>query len=60
MTPVAKKGTPTYLCENTYKKCSWGRTVPHDGSEASSRGLIQGDFEFKLEVDTISKSEAWL
>jgi hypothetical protein len=37
-----------------------GRTIPYDSSGASSRGSIQGDVEFELEVDPISKSVAWL
>jgi hypothetical protein len=37
-------------------ECSWRRTVPHDGSGAGSHDSIQGDIEFELEVDPISKS----
>jgi hypothetical protein len=46
--------------QRTYKNCSWGRVGPHDGSKASSRGLIQVVVEFELEVDPDSKSTAWL
>jgi hypothetical protein len=42
--------------QRPYGKCSWRRTVPHDGSGAGLHDSIQGDIEFELEVDLVSKS----
>jgi hypothetical protein len=46
--------------QRQYGTCSWRRTIPHDGSEAGSHDSIQGDVEFELEADPISKSATWL
>jgi hypothetical protein len=46
--------------QRLYGNCSCSGIVSHDGSEAHSHAMTQGDAEFELEVNPDSKSVTWL